>query len=84
MSHAMSEDRFTKAWQLDAEALAKGELGDPHRLLGVQHASGQVLVRSWRSGATAATLEGRPMRRVHDAGVFGSEVQFLVGRRAAP
>ena len=49
---------------------AAGICSDPHRLLGVHPERGQVVVRSWRPGAASATLDGRPMRRVHDAGVF--------------
>jgi 1,4-alpha-glucan branching enzyme len=52
------------------DQLAAGTCRDPHRVLGVHAERGQVVVRSWRPGATSATLDGRPMRRVHDAGVF--------------
>ena len=54
----------------DNDQLASGTCRDPHRYLGVHPERGQVVVRTWRPGATAATLDGRPMRRVHDAGVF--------------
>src|SRR4029450_9409885 len=52
------------------DALATGTCRDPHQVLGVHEQQGQVVVRTWRPGATAATLDGRPMRRIHDAGVF--------------
>jgi 1,4-alpha-glucan branching enzyme len=51
-------------------ALADGTCRDPHRVLGVHTEGGQTVVRTWRPGAATATLDGRPMRRVHDAGVF--------------
>src|SRR5262245_49115156 len=56
----------------DLDALAAGRWRDPHRVLGV-HPAGEgdgVVVRTWRPDAVAATLAGKPMRRVHDAGVF--------------
>jgi 1,4-alpha-glucan branching enzyme len=56
----------------DLDALVAGTSRDPHRILGV-HPTGEgegVVVRTWRPDAVAATLAGRPMRRVHDAGVF--------------
>src|SRR5690606_15145470 len=52
------------------DELARGACRDPHRVLGVHRRGAQVVVRSWRPGATSATLDGRPMRRIHDAGVF--------------
>jgi len=54
----------------ELDALAAGTHRDPHRVLGVHRVGGQVVVRTWRPGASSATLEGRPMRRIHDAGVF--------------
>jgi 1,4-alpha-glucan branching enzyme len=52
------------------DAIASGTCRDPHRVLGVHKEGGQIVVRTWRPGAATATLEGRAMRRVHDAGVF--------------
>jgi 1,4-alpha-glucan branching enzyme len=52
------------------DALAHGTHRDPHQILGVHGADGQVVVRTWRPDAVSATLDDRPMRRVHDAGVF--------------
>src|SRR5690606_8860171 len=51
-------------------ALVSGTCRDPHQVLGVHRDGEGVVVRAWRPGASAATLDGRPMRRVHDAGVF--------------
>ena len=58
----------------EIESLLAGTCRDPHRFLGVHDDGGRVVVRAWRPGASAATLEGRPMRLVHDAGVFEAEV----------
>src|SRR5690606_28668592 len=52
------------------DALAAGTCRDPHEGLGVHRDGEAVVVRSWRPEASAATLGGRPMRRIHDAGVF--------------
>jgi 1,4-alpha-glucan branching enzyme len=54
----------------EIESLVAGTCRDPHRLLGVHDEGGRVVVRGWRPEASAATLEGRPMRRIHDGGVF--------------
>jgi 1,4-alpha-glucan branching enzyme len=55
----------------DIRALAAGTCIDPHRVLGVHtQAGGRTVVRAWRPGATSAALDGTPMRRIHDAGVF--------------
>ena len=35
------------------------------------------MVRAWRPGAAAATLGGRPMRLIHDAGVFEAMTRAL-------
>ena len=51
-------------------ALAAGTSRDPHQVLGVHRRGDQVIVRTWRPGATSATLDGRPMRRVLEAGLF--------------
>ena len=75
-----TEDRFTKAWQADADKLAHGELAEPHRLLGA-HADGDAasIVRAWRPGAQRVTI--RPERGavaeaelVHPAGVWAARV----------
>jgi 1,4-alpha-glucan branching enzyme len=75
-----TEGRFTKAWQHDADALAHGELSDPHRLLGA-HADpdGGTVVRAWRPGAEQVVViedEGTrvPAELVHPAGVFAAGV----------
>jgi 1,4-alpha-glucan branching enzyme len=54
----------------EIESLVAGTCRDPHRFLGIHGDGGRVVVRAWRPDASSATLEGRPMRRVHDAGVF--------------
>ncbi len=58
----------------EIESLVAGTCRDPHRFLGVHDDGGRVVVRAWRPGASAATLEGRPMRLIHDAGVFEAVV----------
>jgi 1,4-alpha-glucan branching enzyme len=80
MSRQMSEDRFTKAWQTDADALAKGELGDPHRLLGAHDdGDGGTIVRAWRPGAEHVTVHvdgglDYGCELVHPAGVWVAHV----------
>ncbi|HEX8803683.1 MAG TPA: 1,4-alpha-glucan branching protein GlgB [Acidimicrobiales bacterium] len=54
----------------ELDALAAGTCGDPHHLLGVHRSGHRTVVRAWRPGAATARLEGRPMARVHEAGVF--------------
>jgi 1,4-alpha-glucan branching enzyme len=54
----------------EIESLVGGTCRDPHRFLGVHDDGGRVVVRAWRPDASSATLEGRPMRRIHDGGVF--------------
>ena len=66
--------------EADVHALAAGTSRDPHRVLGVHRTGHQVVVRTWRPGASTATLAGRPMRRIHDAGVF----EVLVDTEPAP
>jgi 1,4-alpha-glucan branching enzyme len=51
-------------------SLAAGTCRDPHELLGIHRRGDTLVVRSWRPGADTATLGGRTMRRMHDAGVF--------------
>ncbi|HEY4093882.1 MAG TPA: 1,4-alpha-glucan branching protein GlgB [Baekduia sp.] len=76
MSNTMSEDRFTKAWQRDAAALAEGELGDPHALLGAHDdGDGGGIVRAWRPDALHVTIhvEGGldyGCEQVHPAGLW--------------
>jgi 1,4-alpha-glucan branching enzyme len=57
MSRATDQARFIKASRDDAEALARGELSDPHRLLGA-HADGETasVVRAWRPGASDVAI----------------------------
>jgi len=53
----MQEDRFSKAWQRDADALSHGELAEPHRLLGAHpDGDGGTVVRAWRPGAAHVTI----------------------------
>jgi 1,4-alpha-glucan branching enzyme len=65
---------------VEVDALVAGTCRDPHRILGVHDEDGQHVVRAWRPGASRATLEGRPMRRVHEAGLF----EALVDTGPAP
>ncbi|HET9442707.1 MAG TPA: 1,4-alpha-glucan branching protein GlgB [Acidimicrobiales bacterium] len=63
----------------ELDLLARGELGDPHRVLGFHKSDGRMVVRAYRPEATtmrvlpheSAAVE---MARVHDAGVFEAEV----------
>ena len=64
----------------ELESLVAGTCPDPHRFLGAHDEGGQVVVRAWRPGAIAASLEGRPMRRIHGAGAF----EVLVDAAPAP
>ncbi len=73
-------NRFVKAWEQDAEALAAGTLADPHRLLGA-HPDGDAgtVVRTWRPGATHVCVrrsEGREYgcEQVHEAGLWQCHV----------
>ncbi|MCW3003316.1 MAG: glgB [Conexibacter sp.] len=83
MSRTMHEDRFTKAWQRDADALAHGELGDPHALLGVHDdGDGGTIVRAWRPGAehVAVHVEGGldyGCELVHLAGLWAAHLDGL-------
>jgi 1,4-alpha-glucan branching enzyme len=72
------EDRFTKAWQRDADALSHGELADPHALLGA-HPDGDVgtIVRAWRPGAEHVSV------RVADGLDYGCELVHAAGLWAA-
>jgi 1,4-alpha-glucan branching enzyme len=74
----MQEDRFTKAWQKDADALSRGELAQPHDLLGA-HPDGEVgtIVRAWRPGAEHVCV------RVADGLDYGCELVHTGGLWAA-
>jgi 1,4-alpha-glucan branching enzyme len=80
MTRTMSDERFTKAWQRDADALAAGELGDPHALLGAHSdGDGGAIVRAWRPGAehVAIRVEGGTdfgAELVHPAGVWAAHL----------
>ena len=57
MTRTMQDERFTKAWQRDAEALSRNELADPHGLLGAHSdGDGGTIVRAWRPGDRMAPL----------------------------
>ena len=54
MTRTMQDERFTKAWQRDAEALSRNELADPHALLGAHpDGDGGTIVRAWREEPNA-------------------------------
>jgi 1,4-alpha-glucan branching enzyme len=80
MSRTMQEDRFTKAWQRDADALAHGELGDPHALLGAHDdGDGGTIVRAWRPGAEHVTVHAEGgldygCELVHPAGLWAAHL----------
>ena len=83
MSHTMQDERFTKAWQRDAAALAAGELADPHALLG-PHADGDggATVRAWRPGAAHVVIHvdggmDYGCELVHPAGVWVARLDGL-------
>jgi 1,4-alpha-glucan branching enzyme len=74
----MQEDRFTKAWQKDAEALSRGELAQPHDLLGAHpDGEGGTIVRAWRPGAEHVCV------RVADGLDYGCELVHTGGLWAA-
>jgi 1,4-alpha-glucan branching enzyme len=83
MSRTMQEDRFSKAWQRDADALSRGELGDPHALLGAHDdGDGGTIVRVWRPGAehVCVRVEGgldHGCELVHPAGLWAAHVDGL-------
>jgi 1,4-alpha-glucan branching enzyme len=78
MTRTMSDERFTKAWQRDADALAAGELGDPHALLGAHSdGDGGAIVRAWRPGAERVAI------RVEGGTDFGAELVHPAGLWAA-
>ncbi len=81
--------------QVELDALARGDHGEPHRVLGLHPTPGGTVVRAWHPEATAARLHvagGAPvaMTRLHPAGVWAAyvpaplraadyEVEFLFG-----
>nr|WP_228431035.1 1,4-alpha-glucan branching enzyme [Baekduia soli] len=83
MSRMMHQERFTKPWQRDAEALAHGELSDPHALLGAHpDGDGGTIVRAWRPGAehvAVRTADGRSFgcEQVHPAGLWATHLDGL-------
>jgi 1,4-alpha-glucan branching enzyme len=83
MSRTMQDERFTKAWQHDAAALAAGELADPHALLGPHpDGDGGATVRAWRPGAEHVAVHvagGRDYgcELVHPAGVWAAHLDGL-------
>ena len=80
MTRTMQDERFTKAWQRDADALAAGELGDPHALLGAHSdGDGGAIVRVWRPGAEHVVVHvadglQHGCELVHPAGVWAAHV----------
>jgi 1,4-alpha-glucan branching enzyme len=80
MSRTMQDERFTKAWQRDADALAAGELGDPHALLGAHSdGDGGAIVRAWRPGAEHVVIHvdggmDYGCELVHPAGVWAAHL----------
>ncbi|MCW2993720.1 MAG: glgB, partial [Conexibacter sp.] len=83
MSPTMQDERFIKAWQRDADALAAGELGDPHALLGVHSdGDGGAIVRAWRPGAqhVVVHVEGGldyGCEQVHAGGLWAAHLDGL-------
>jgi 1,4-alpha-glucan branching enzyme len=78
VSRTMEEDRFTKAWQKDADALSRGELAQPHDLLGAHpDGDGGTIVRAWRPGAEHVCV------RVIDGLDYGCELVHPGGLWAA-
>ncbi|HEU4975504.1 MAG TPA: 1,4-alpha-glucan branching protein GlgB [Baekduia sp.] len=73
-------DRFTKAWQRDADALARGELANPHGLLGLHDdGDGGSVVRAWRPGAERVVVhvaEGPACvaEQIHPAGLWAARL----------
>jgi 1,4-alpha-glucan branching enzyme len=73
----VTEQRFTKGTD-DAEALARGELSEPHRLLGAHPGpeAGTVVVRAWRPGAESVNVisggERHSARKVHAGGLWAA------------
>ena len=66
--------------QADIDALVKGELRDPHSLLGAHPRNGETVVRAWRPDAqTVGVLIGgevaSKLERIHPGGLFEGTVQ---------
>jgi 1,4-alpha-glucan branching enzyme len=65
------------------DRLVRGEIHDPHGILGAHPAGDSTVVRTLRPGATAVTLlsgdERLPMAKLHDGGVFGVTAPGPVG-----
>ena len=80
MSRTMQDERFTKAWQRDAEALAAGELADPHALLGPHpDGDGGTIIRAWRPSAGHVVVHvaggmDYGCELVHPAGVWAAHL----------
>jgi 1,4-alpha-glucan branching enzyme len=80
MTRTMQDERFTKAWQRDADALSRNELADPHALLGPHpDGDGGTIVRAWRPGASHVVvhLDGGldfGAELVHEAGVWAAHL----------
>src|SRR4051794_22865030 len=74
----VTEDRSTEAWQGDADALARGELSDPHRLLGAHPDDGGTTFRAWRPGATRVAVrvggQEHEAEQVHAGGLWAVHV----------
>jgi 1,4-alpha-glucan branching enzyme len=76
----MQDERFTKAWQRDAAALAAGELADPHALLGPHpDGDGGATIRAWRPGAGHVVIHvaggmDYGCELVHPAGVWAARL----------
>jgi 1,4-alpha-glucan branching enzyme len=83
MSHTMQDERFTKAWQRAAAALAAGELADPHALLGPHpDGDGGATIRAWRPGAEHVVIHvaggmDYGCELVHPAGVWAARLDGL-------
>jgi 1,4-alpha-glucan branching enzyme len=85
MSRQTTEDRFMKAkaaWTADADALAHGELAEPHRLLGAHpDGEGGTYLRAWRPGAerVAFHIKGQDepvsSELVHPGGVWATHLR---------
>src|ERR1700710_1117583 len=83
MTPTMEDERFTKAWQRDAEALSRGELNEPHALLGAHpDGDGGTVVRAWRPGAEHVAIHAEGGKDygcelVHEAGVWAAHLDGI-------
>ncbi|HEX2050211.1 MAG TPA: 1,4-alpha-glucan branching protein GlgB, partial [Actinomycetota bacterium] len=70
----------------DVELLARGELTDPHRLLGAHPDGDGAVVRAWRPGAESVRVAAGgadvELERVHEAGLFEGRLATPPGRYA--